>query len=102
MGCSMSDVGCWMLDARTPADSDDSSPAARATSSAGRTVIGTWNFGFLWSLELGIWCLPPRPPHSPIQRAPHAKPGFLHHVRVDLRRRHVLVSEQLLHRPDVI
>ena len=35
-----------------------------------------------------------------IQRTPHTQPRLLHHVRVDLRGLHVLVPQQLLHRPD--
>jgi hypothetical protein len=41
-------------------------------------------------------------PNSPVQRTPDSQPRFLHHVRVDLRRRHVLVSEEFLNGSDVI
>src|SRR5690606_4187086 len=41
-----------------------------------------------------------RPP-SPVQRTQHAARATVEDMRVDLRRRHVLVPEQLLDRPDI-
>jgi hypothetical protein len=39
---------------------------------------------------------------EPVERAPHAQPATVQHVRVDHRRADVRVPQQLLHRPDVI
>ncbi len=39
---------------------------------------------------------------SPIQRTPDTQPRLLHDVRVNLRRRHIFVAEQLLQRPNII
>jgi hypothetical protein len=39
---------------------------------------------------------------STIQRTPHPDAGFSHHMRVYLRRAHILVAEQVLDSSDVI
>src|SRR2546421_9878676 len=39
---------------------------------------------------------------SGVQRTPDSQPRFLHHVSINLRRRHVLVSEQFLNGSDVV
>ena len=44
----------------------------------------------------------PEPRPLGIQRAADAEAGFLHHVGIDLRRRHILVTEEVLNRPDVV
>lgn len=36
---------------------------------------------------------------APIQRAPHPQARLLHHVRIDLRGLHALMSEQILYGP---
>lgn len=46
---------------------------------------------------LGLWTLD----LSQIQRAFDSQPGLLHHMRINLRRRHILVAQQILHRADV-
>jgi hypothetical protein len=40
--------------------------------------------------------------HSTVQRAPHPEPRLGHHVRVDLRCLHALMSQQFLDRADVV
>lgn len=44
----------------------------------------------------------PARPRSPIERATHSAPTTVQHVRVDHRRRHVPVPEQLLNGADVV
>ena len=43
----------------------------------------------------------PPQPSEPIQGASHSHPRPLHHMRVNLRRGHVGMAEQVLHRPDI-
>src|SRR6185295_18413842 len=43
-----------------------------------------------------------RPVRERVERAPHAEPAALEHVRVDHRRRDGAVAEQLLDRADVV
>src|SRR5213082_1096826 len=43
-----------------------------------------------------------RIPRSSVQRTLHTQTGFVHHMRVDLSGRHVLVSEQFLNGSDVV
>ena len=38
---------------------------------------------------------------SSVQRTSYSQPRLLHHVRIDLRRRHVFVTEQFLHRANI-
>ena len=45
---------------------------------------------------------PLQPTSLLIQRTPHPQPWFAQNVRINLRRRHILVPEQLLQRADVI
>ena len=44
---------------------------------------------------------PVRGPLSRVQRAAHAQPGPVHHMRVDLCRRHINMPQQILDAPDV-
>jgi len=64
-------------------------------------VIGHWSLVIgHWSLVIGHWSLViPRLRRGPIQRTPHAQPRLLHHMRINLRRLHALMPEQILHRP---
>src|SRR6266700_2402909 len=47
-----------------------------------------------------VRCVPPS--RKPVQRAHHASPTLVQHVRVDHRRRDVRMPEQLLHGADVV
>ena len=42
------------------------------------------------------------PSPSPIQRTSHAQTGTVHHMGINLRRQHTLVTEQILHGADII
>jgi hypothetical protein len=42
------------------------------------------------------------PPSEPIRRTPHSQPSPVQHMRVNHRRTHIAMAEQLLHRPNVV
>src|SRR5438876_2812396 len=88
VGCWMLDVGCWMLDVGYSMF-DLLSPISALRSPPGR--------GQGWVIPHSAF----RTPHSTVQWAFHSQPRLLHDVSIDLRRRHVHVSEQILHRPDI-
>ena len=45
-------------------------------------------------------CTRPRP--QSVRRAPNTSPSPVQDMSIDHRRRHILVSHQLLHRPDIV
>jgi len=47
------------------------------------------------------FCLPLCLLPSPIQRTPHPNPRLHHHMRVNLRRRNILMPQEILHRANV-
>jgi hypothetical protein len=99
VGCSMFDVGCWMFDVRcSMLDVGCSMFDVGCSMLLGRRPISAFNFQHF---RFQNFCFPPPSP-SPIQRTPDTQPRLLHDVRVNLRRRHIFVAEQLLQRPNII
>src|SRR6266511_3612966 len=107
----MLDVRCWMFDVgcseltpctihapnsafRIPFPSRDGSGVGK--SDLQRPTLPPFNASTLQRSTA------PTLPRSPIQRTPHPQASLLHDMCINLRRAHILVSEQLLNRANVV
>src|SRR2546430_14439090 len=85
VGCSMLDVRCWMFDV-----------------GCSMLDVRCWKFGSPPERGQGWIIRSFNASTHAIQRTPHSNPRLPHHMRVNLRRAHIFVSEQFLDGSDIV
>ena len=107
VGCSMLDVRCWMFDVRCSMF-DVRCSMFDVECSMFHVRCSMFDVG-CWMFDVRCSMFPPRglkvftrPSTAHIQRTFHSNARLLHHMRINLRGAHILMPQQLLHRPNII